>query len=799
MGKVAEIFPAFLHDIKSKRSLRVLGIDLGTTNSVVADLKWDPNQPEEIKAACIEIPQETMEGYQVHWLVPSVVALDDGRLFIGEGAKRLRSRLKDFGLEQNKNIFYECKNDMGVRRTYHKAPEGFQSAREIGGKILYFLYKSALDCDPTPVDRVVVTVPASFQAAQRHDTLDAARLAGLHLLGGDLLDEPVAAFLDYLVEIADDSLLEAGETKHVLVFDFGGGTCDVAVFRIGFSEDDRSFDIASLAVSRYHRLGGGDIDRAIIYKFLIPQVMEQNRIPEFSLNFTDKKNYLEPALLGVAESLKIKMSMEIRRLQEFGHYQGADLDQVAVKYPGIVSCPTKTEEFEFKNPTLTARQFEEVLAPFLDRDLLYFRENEYHLTCSIFAPLQDALDRSGLLPSEIDYCLLVGGSSLIPQMRSAISEYFPESRLLVYQDLVESQIAVARGAAYHALSLALFGKGFFRPVCHDAISIRTKSGLIELIPKGAKLPYPGSGFALLKELAVPEEGGLGKPVDLRIDIVAGEDQRLLLSKIWRIEGNVRGGEPLCLEYRYDENQILSLLMSLADLDDTQVFEERLERPLTNVVNPNATRQRILEMEEEMRTGNLPRRVLAERMVEVAELYAELKQYEKALEMLRRALKAKQRPDAVILNLMGIYSGRIGDFEREEKFYKEAAAVSDWDGPLFNLVLAYWRRNKIDDAIAVADNAMQSFRSGPLLVLRAKLAWEKNCIDEGKKYLEEAFRIFDPLDELDDWELTWYLNGAGMLKDQERIAAANAEQQKRRIKVKDEGGVLPEVKGKGREG
>jgi len=106
--------------------------------------------------------------------------------------------------------------------------------------------------------RVVVTVPVSFQAAQRHDTLRAAELAGLEVQGVDLLDEPVAAFLDYLVDHSQN-LLPALETpKNLVVFDFGGGTCDVAVFQVKLSRGQDPIQIAPLTVSRYHRLGGGD-------------------------------------------------------------------------------------------------------------------------------------------------------------------------------------------------------------------------------------------------------------------------------------------------------------------------------------------------------------------------------------------------------------------------------------------------------------------------------------------------------------------------------------------------------------
>jgi len=88
---------------------------------------------------------------------------------------------------------------MGIQKTYHMAPKGFKSAAEIGGKVLEFLYKASLSDNDTPIDRVVITVPASFQGAQRSDTIKAAELAGLKLSDGDLLDEPVAAFLDYLL------------------------------------------------------------------------------------------------------------------------------------------------------------------------------------------------------------------------------------------------------------------------------------------------------------------------------------------------------------------------------------------------------------------------------------------------------------------------------------------------------------------------------------------------------------------------------------------------------------------------
>ena len=180
------------------RPVRVLGIDLGTTNSTVSEIKWDPSMNTVPPARVLEIEQPTLEGAYTHTLVPSVVALHSGQVLVGEGAKRLRARAAELGLDRNRDIFYECKNEIGIQKTYHRAPEGYRSAAEIGGHVVEFMVNAALADDSTPIDRVVVTVPASFQVAQRHDTVLAMRLAGLEVAGGDLIDEPVAAFLDYL-------------------------------------------------------------------------------------------------------------------------------------------------------------------------------------------------------------------------------------------------------------------------------------------------------------------------------------------------------------------------------------------------------------------------------------------------------------------------------------------------------------------------------------------------------------------------------------------------------------------------
>src|SRR5207237_736020 len=106
-----------------------------------------------------QVNQETEDGVYTHVLVPSVVADYGGRVVVGEGAKRLRAHASERGLEQGRDLFWDCKNDMGLKRTYPRAAEGLRSAREIGSKVLRFLSDAVRADNDTPADRVVVTVP----------------------------------------------------------------------------------------------------------------------------------------------------------------------------------------------------------------------------------------------------------------------------------------------------------------------------------------------------------------------------------------------------------------------------------------------------------------------------------------------------------------------------------------------------------------------------------------------------------------------------------------------------------------
>ena len=775
--------------------LRVIGIDLGTSVSTVSELVWRAGQdsPEPVRA--LEVDQETPSGRYTSPMVPSIVCAQEGGPLVGEGAKVFRGRMADnaSGLKQGRNIFWECKNHMGVTRTYHQAPGGYRSAREIGGHVLSFLLAAAKKESPTTIARTVVTVPASFRASQREDTQEAAELAGLHVASGDLVDEPVSAFLDYIFT-HDISRLELSEKpKNVLVFDFGGGTCDVAIFKVSITKSNE-IKMAPLTVSRYHRLGGGDIDAAIVHNCLIPQLSAQNNLSRFDLSYEEKVSCVAPALQSIAETLKIGLCKEIARLNRLGQYpEGEDRQTVFKRNPGVTECRLKDGRIlQLNGPVLTATEFDKVLAPFLDRDFIFARETDYSMTCSIFAPLTDALTRAGISAEDVSVCLMAGSSSFIPKVQQELDLFFGQGYVVNFSTPEDAKLAISRGAAFHAMALERTGTGVVQPMIAEGVFIRTSNGLAEMVPASTHLPFPADGdWASRSDLTVPRFSP-GAPRLLKVELVT-QDQMKLFTASWDVPESVPTGSPLRFQYRIDANQALNLRLNVASAPEKTFWEWKKENPLVNIEYPESKRETIEEIEENIRTAQIPRTEIPKAILKVADLTAELGQRERALDLMKKALAAKQGKDAGLLNKMAILCGEMRDHEKEEKFYRESGRLANWGSPLFNLALSEHRRGLYHEALADVDSALAVDREAPYLVLRGMIADSLQDPMLRDQSLNEAMTLFGPISAMTPWELGWYLTAASQIGDETKAGEAR-EEQRRRGKRKDEPsaeGMLPD--------
>ncbi|OLP16376.1 molecular chaperone DnaK [Leptolyngbya sp. 'hensonii'] len=349
---------------------KIIGIDLGTTNSCVAVLEG--GQP-------IVIPNS--EGGRT---TPSMVGFGKaGDRLVGQLAKRqavtnaentifsikrfIGRRWGDTETERSR-VPYTCVNgrddtvDVQIRaRNY--------TPQEISAMILQKLKQDAENYLGESVSQAVITVPAYFTDAQRQATKDAGTIAGLEVMR--IINEPTAAALSYGLDKQD-------QEQRVLVFDLGGGTFDVSILQLG----DGVFEVKSTAGNNH--LGGDDFDNAIV-RWLIDSFRDQEGI-----DLSTDKMALQ-RLREAAEKAKIELS---------------SLGTTSINLPFITADETGPKHLETE---LSRAKFEELV---------------HHLVRSTIDPVTQALKDCDLTPDDIDKVILVGGSTRIPAVQEAIKSAF---------------------------------------------------------------------------------------------------------------------------------------------------------------------------------------------------------------------------------------------------------------------------------------------------------------------------------------------------------------------------------------
>ena len=371
---------------------RIVGIDLGTTNSLVAYLDPQTNKPE-----CIEGPHGST-------LCPSVVSLDpDGNVIVGEPARR---RL----LTQPERTIYSVKRLMGrgVRDVQDEVklfpfrldPSSSNVIRvrlgekvftppEISAFILRELKNWAESFFGEPVDRAVITVPAYFNDAQRQATKDAGKIAGLEVLR--LVNEPTAAALAY-------GLHEKQRGK-VAVYDLGGGTFDISILKLISTDDGDIYQV--LSTNGDTHLGGDDIDNLFV-AHVLREMMD--------LHKGDIRN--QPALV-----------QELRKAFISAKHELSIKDDALLRFT-LPNQSVYTSRF-------TRAAFEERIRPIVERTIV---------------PVKQALADAQVHPEDIDEVVLVGGTTRTPLIRRTVQGLFGRAPHI---DLNPDEV-VALGAAVQA-------------------------------------------------------------------------------------------------------------------------------------------------------------------------------------------------------------------------------------------------------------------------------------------------------------------------------------------------------------
>lgn len=458
-----------------------VGIDFGTSTTTISRLEYDPDQ-QRIVSIELPIAQEDLMGLNADsHLVPTVITLvkSDGRLLYGAGAKACLGAER--GYADGYNCWTEFKMHLGECACYPHTQmsrvntpiEGVFIETPKDAATLFFRYlRHAIEESVTnnglPSDiRYAVTVPASFAPNQRKELCDAIHDAGIELDSGALLDEPNAAFMAAAAQYAEDGgtdvFFRGDQECRVLVFDYGAGTCDISL--LGVQPDMR---IRNIAISRFTALGGRDIDMRIAEKILYPQIIagrEGDAIPVNSVR-EDILRTLKP----MAEKMKIAMS------RHFTSDFGESAYRLSAKAPDWF----QEERFvlvtrrygDLSNPALrlTADEFRSIMEEFSETPDIAFENGRK----SILAPVEDVLRKGNVTKDEIDFVLMVGGSSENPFVRETVENYF-DGRVQL-SNLNLSRTLVARGAAFHSLAVNGLGDTCIIPITSEDIVIKTAAG-----------------------------------------------------------------------------------------------------------------------------------------------------------------------------------------------------------------------------------------------------------------------------------------------------------------------------------
>lgn len=403
----------------------IVGIDLGTTNSLVAIIHPESKVPVALKE------------FNTSSLVPSVVHFDAfGNAEVGEGArqyletdpantifsaKRLMGK-SYHDVETHADFFsYKVIDDNTESLVKVQVGDKFYSPIELSSFILKELKQRAEHILKTPVTKAVITVPAYFNDAQRQATRDAGKLAGLDVLR--IVNEPTAASLAYGLGMNKE------EEKIIAVYDLGGGTFDISILRIS----NGIFEVLSTNGDTY--LGGDDFDRAIVQYWSKKAGISYNELK------TNKQ---------LAQSLRLKAE-EAKKYLSNNNVFKTDLNGDLLE--------------------LSKAEFNELIGSLIEKTII----------CC-----QQALKDAGLKKQEIDTIVMVGGSTRVPAVKEAVSAFFGRP---VNDEVNPDEVVALGAAVQADILAGNNTDFLLLDITPLSLGIETMGGLMDvLIPRNAKIP-----------------------------------------------------------------------------------------------------------------------------------------------------------------------------------------------------------------------------------------------------------------------------------------------------------------------
>lgn len=503
-----------------------------------------------------------------------------------------------------------------------------------------------------------VSIPASFEANQRKELMEALESNGMNISKQSLIDEPNAAFISYVHDSEESEkplLISPHYNSNVLVFDFGGGTCDISILEIGKSTN--GLYSKNIAISKFTKLGGDDVDRYITFKYILPRFFEANNVSDDDF-ITKERQYIATQLYKVSERLKIllckKISNQMYQL-EIPDYIKSNSDKASITIP--VSVETKKGLLTQSEFFLSIKELVEVMSVFMKSSLIPSSikgQEEYN---NIFMPIESAIKKANVCKSEIDYVLLIGGSAQNPFIQEALKKYFDDSEILVPQDL---QTHVSKGAAIHSLLMNGINKCIIQPITSEPIFVITKDTTNKvLIPAGTTIPCD---TVVIDDLIPTKD----HQEAIELPICVGNENKMLFNlKITRDGGFLTTAQvTLALEITADKLLLAKThCMGVSCMVEPQNPFANKELSTEERIVLRAEREANIETE---RNGGIPTKNC---LISLRKAYEDAGNDFKAAETLEQQNEIYPNPEEY--NLIGVYYHNSGNRDKAIDFFERA--------------------------------------------------------------------------------------------------------------------------------
>lgn len=747
-----------INDIRDGQTY--VGIDFGTSTTVVSIASYNKSN-KTITVEPMRLDQLLEDGtrYQSEKL-PTVIAWYKDTFLVGEGASNLKYKLR-----KGENIWYSFKMEIGEdlgAKYFNSAVKNINGISIINPKDcvkVFFMYLKMLisrycqSHNLSPNINYAVSIPASFEANQRKDLMEALETNGMTLTRQSLIDEPNAAFISYVHESQTSEkplAINPNYNPKVLVFDFGGGTCDISILEIGKSVT--GLYSKNLAISKFTKLGGDDVDRYITFHYLLPRFLSKNgkKLEDF---ITNERKFIASQLYKVAEKLKIQISKSLAvKMNDFiMPAEKNSTNKASLTIP--IEVRTSKGILSQSDFYLTNKELTETMNVFLKnttRPISIEGEEEYN---NIFMPIQSAIEKSNIDTDELDYILMIGGSAQSPYIQETLNNYFTNSTILVPQDL---QTHVSQGAAIHSLLMNGMNKCIIQPITSEPILVITRGNMTKMVmPAGTPIP---SDTITISDLATSRDG----QSVIEIPVCVGNTNKILCNlKITKVGGFPKDSKvTLTLEINADKLlQVHASCMGVSCMTEPHNPFANKELSSEERLVLAAERQSNIEAEQ---NGGRPSQQSLENL---REAYKKAGNDFKAAETYE--LQYSLYPNSCNLNNIGVLYHNAGNYSKAVDFYELALEESPRShvtlSNLGHTCMLMGNNQKAEECLIKA-HEIAPFH-GITLIKLAKLETKQGKRTEAKQHKEEAFEILKKQWEkntLGKVELGWFSSLASEL-------------------------------------